>query len=1248
MNYAEAYDHYWRLPDRTGSHSFEDPDPITDQLLVACGGGSVLDVGCGMGLLVATLLRRGVSAYGCDVSSVAAKDAAKRSPDRICVADLRRLPFEDDAFDTVVSTDCLEHIAEPHVGEALAEMHRVCARSVFLRISTRADRDERWHLTVQSREWWERRLVGAGFRKHPGYYDVNPYESLNESTSDITLVYEKIPVATVSGWPLALLSVERDLHMDMLREAGARSDAHVIRYHLASAYVREGDTVLDAACGLGYGAYVLHARSMALRTMGIDSSAFAVDYARANFGATSPKLLYELGNLPERLASLADNSIDVVVSFETLEHVVDPEKLLREFVRLLKPAGRLLMSIPNDWSGDDGKDPNPHHLHVYTWSKLREQLPASLIVEAAFAQTASRQKQASGERRAWQSADRRLRRIHPSELRGDTLPDCEWWIAVCMKDPVSGADVSYHETTFAPAGSDDSWHATAFARDYRNPYLVKGMVTIGHRLSDDDALLATAQRVSRVAAVDSADLGAALTVEGYRHLANRDLERQAVERFDRRTQGFLGAAAWRNAHQRRWRISLLFVLGQLWQATGDFARAAGYFEACASLDPLEFSPLLATKSVEACERLALLHMAAGDTDAARHSLTRGIAIANRALGSDWRAALGSMSHPVEFGLPELAAVLEYASACAYALAHLNLAQERPALWWSQHQRDRLSQLRRLTRVEAQTIEKNQAISEQASEIRRTNAVLDAKTSDLASLGIEIHRLHGVLQSKDSGLAEQAGQIHALHAAISEKQRAVSEQSSEIARLHDALGASGAALAAAERSAEDAVRAREATERLLAESRAAHARTEFELAAIRTSRWNMLGEALRQRPLRPANFMQIARLGREMALRRLRRQSSSRPLPDLADLPDAARVHALPEPYVIQVPQALSPERRRVLHAIANFMTGGSSRLVVDLIERLGARYEQAILTSFVPAPAAYVGARVTVLDQHASDSAFTALLAEFAPAFVHVHYWGDCDERWYRRVFNAAGIAQVPILENVNTPVAPLRAPAVKRYVYVSNYVKHRFGDASFQEEVIHPGSDFSLFSPRTGDGAERHAIGMVYRLEPDKLDEQAIEPLIEVVRRRPQTHVIIVGGGTLLAPFRDRVHAAGLSANFEFTGYVPYTALPGIYERLAVFVAPVWQESFGQVSSFAMSMGVPVTGYDVGAIPEIVDDPTLVAPAGDRERLAEIITGLLADPQRRMAIAARQRQRAHAMYSVESMIERYAALYAEMTEISR
>jgi glycosyltransferase involved in cell wall biosynthesis len=176
----------------------------------------------------------------------------------------------------------------------------------------------------------------------------------------------------------------------------------------------------------------------------------------------------------------------------------------------------------------------------------------------------------------------------------------------------------------------------------------------------------------------------------------------------------------------------------------------------------------------------------------------------------------------------------------------------------------------------------------------------------------------------------------------------------------------------------------------------------------------------------------------------------------------------------------------------------------------------------------------------------------------------------------------------------------------------------------------------------------MIYRLEPDKLNQDAIEPFIEVVRERPGSRVLIVGGGSLLEPYRERIRREGLSEHFEFTGYVPYESLPGIYERLSVFVAPVWQESFGQVSSFAMSMGVPVVGYDVGAIPEIVDDPALVAPAGNPAALARIIVDLLDHPEARAAIAARQQQRVHALYSVESMVSRYADIYSTLVEAPR
>ena len=282
---------------------------------------------------------------------------------------------------------------------------------------------------------------------------------------------------------------------------------------------------------------------------------------------------------------------------------------------------------------------------------------------------------------------------------------------------------------------------------------------------------------------------------------------------------------------------------------------------------------------------------------------------------------------------------------------------------------------------------------------------------------------------------------------------------------------------------------------------------------------------------------------------------------------------------------------RVVHVIANFMTGGSSRLVVDLIEHLGVQYRQCILTSYVPTPLAYVGADVEVLSLHATDAAFAAYFSKFKPDLVHVHYWGETDEPWYRRVFDAMAPGQYPVIENVNTPVVPFHSPRIARYVYVSDYVKARFGSRDASEEVIYPGSNFDLFAPRATSGGDGNTIGMVYRLERDKLDENSIDPVIEAVRRRPGTRALIVGGGTLLAEYQRKVEAAGLGKAFEFTGYVAYERLPALYHRMTLFVAPVWKESFGQVSAFAMNMGLPVVGYATGAIPEIIGDDTLVAP---------------------------------------------------------
>ncbi|MFO1311875.1 MAG: glycosyltransferase [Burkholderiales bacterium] len=423
------------------------------------------------------------------------------------------------------------------------------------------------------------------------------------------------------------------------------------------------------------------------------------------------------------------------------------------------------------------------------------------------------------------------------------------------------------------------------------------------------------------------------------------------------------------------------------------------------------------------------------------------------------------------------------------------------------------------------------------------------------------------------------------------------------------------------------------------------RLEALLVLHRNANWTQLGEALRQ-PFGARMLRDAGGLALRVLRNRLRPEPSVTPAADDAPVATPATVaeEARPTPhapYVVRMPAPVSGDRPRVVHVIANFMTGGSSRLVIDLVEHLGGRYEQRVVTSYVPDPPAYVGPRIDVLSHGGAGHGFERLLA--GADLVHVHYWGDTDEPWYRKAFEAVDRLGCPVIENVNTPVAPLRSPRVARYVFVSAYVQQEFGGADAPEDVIYPGSDLALFEGASRDGDDGNTIGMVYRMERDKLDENAIDPFILAVEARPRTRAVIVGGGSLLPEFKRRVAIAGLAERFTFTDYVAYVDLPALYASMTLFVAPVWKESFGQVSVFAMAAGVPVVGYATGAIPEIVADPALVAPFGDSGALADVIVRLLDDPVARRTVSQRNRERARAHYSVDAMIASYARLYGSL-----
>lgn len=122
-------------------------------------------------------------------------------------------------------------------------------------------------------------------------------------------------------------------------EAHARTFwEHVERYRFAARYVR-GKRVLDIACGEGFGAVGLGLAGAA-SVIGVDISAAACDHARRKY-----QLDARVGDA--HAIPLADGSVDVVTSFETIEHVADPSRFVRECARVLAPGGTFIVSTPN-------------------------------------------------------------------------------------------------------------------------------------------------------------------------------------------------------------------------------------------------------------------------------------------------------------------------------------------------------------------------------------------------------------------------------------------------------------------------------------------------------------------------------------------------------------------------------------------------------------------------------------------------------------------------------------------------------------------------------------------------------------------------------------------------------------------------------------------------------------------------------------------------------------------------------------
>lgn len=152
---------------------------------------------------------------------------------------------------------------------------------------------------------------------------------------------------------------------------------HVGRYKFACDYVKPTDKVLDAACGVGYGSYLIAKTVKGAQLTAVDISDEALAYGKKFYKHKNVQYLNaDITKLP-----LPEGSFDVVTTFETIEHIDDDNAIIAAFFKALKPGGVLLGSTPNEDLIPHSPELNPYHFRHHTQATLTKLLTDNGFVD---------------------------------------------------------------------------------------------------------------------------------------------------------------------------------------------------------------------------------------------------------------------------------------------------------------------------------------------------------------------------------------------------------------------------------------------------------------------------------------------------------------------------------------------------------------------------------------------------------------------------------------------------------------------------------------------------------------------------------------------------------------------------------------------------------------------------------------------------------------------------------------------------
>jgi glycosyltransferase involved in cell wall biosynthesis len=192
---------------------------------------------------------------------------------------------------------------------------------------------------------------------------------------------------------------------------------------------------------------------------------------------------------------------------------------------------------------------------------------------------------------------------------------------------------------------------------------------------------------------------------------------------------------------------------------------------------------------------------------------------------------------------------------------------------------------------------------------------------------------------------------------------------------------------------------------------------------------------------------------------------------------------------------------------------------------------------------------------------------------------------------------------------------------------------------------DRRLVRQEIGMGADDLLILQVARPDPRSDHALALQVMEQVVRLRPEAHLVLIGREPEIVPLRELIHRRGLGPHVHLLGQ--RTGVARLLAAADLVLLTSLSENAPRALIEAMAAGRPVVATRVGDVGELVDDGIsgMLACAGDYATLAKAILHLGGDPVLRQQMGQRGRERAEALFSEAEMEGHYDRIYRKMID---